>query len=64
MGALIHFPSHDDPRPEPPAPVPSMCMLRPVEPAMTNAVSIRVLLAPSKRLSVPLSQPLPLRIVA
>jgi hypothetical protein len=62
MGILLQFPSPDDPRPEPPSP--SMCMPRPAEPALTNAVSVRVPPAPSKHEIAPLSQPLALRIIA
>jgi hypothetical protein len=40
MCILLQFPSPDDPRPEPPAP--SMCLPRPVEPAVTDAVSVFV----------------------
>ena len=62
MCILLHFPSPDDPRPEPPAP--SMCMPRPVEPVVTNAVSVHVLPVPSERESAPLFPPLALRIIA
>jgi hypothetical protein len=62
MCILLHFPSPDDPRPEPPAP--SICMPRPAEPVMTNAVSVHVLPDPQERPSAPLSLPLPLRIIA
>ena len=62
MCILLHFPSPDDPRPEPPAP--SICMPQPVEPVVTNAVSVRVLPTPSERPSAPLSLPLPLRVIA
>jgi hypothetical protein len=62
MGILLQFPSPDDPNPEPPAP--SMCMSRPAEPALTNAVSVLVPPAPSKHESAPHSQSLALRIIA
>jgi hypothetical protein len=60
MCILLHFPSPDDPRPEPPAP--SMCMPLPVEPAVTNAVSVHVLPVPSE--SVPFFPTLALRVIA
>jgi hypothetical protein len=62
MCILLHFPSPDNPRPEPPAP--SICMRRPVEPAMTNAVSVHVLPVPSESASAPFFPPLALRVIA
>ena len=62
MCILLHFPSPDDPRPEPPAP--SICMPRPTEPAVTNAVSVHVLPTLPERPSAPVSLPLALRNIA
>jgi hypothetical protein len=62
MCILLHFPSPDDPRPEPPAP--SICMPQPVEPVVTNAVSVHVLPSPAERESSPHSLPVALRIIA
>jgi hypothetical protein len=62
MCILLHFPSPDDPRPEPPAP--SICMPQPVEPVVTHAVSVHVLQSPAERESPPISLPLALRIIA
>ncbi len=60
MCILLHFPSPDDPRPEPPAP--SMCMPQPGEPVVTKAVSIHVLGGPSE--SVPFFPTVALRVIA
>jgi hypothetical protein len=62
MCILLYFPSPDDPRPEPPAT--SICMPRPVEPAVTDAVSVHVLPAPTEHPSSPLSPPSALRVIA
>jgi hypothetical protein len=60
MCILLHFPSPDNPPPEPPAP--SICMSQPVEPVVTNAVSVNVLPVPSE--SVPFFPTLALRVIA
>jgi hypothetical protein len=60
MCILLNFPSSGDPLPEPPAP--SICMPQPVEPLVTNAVSVRVLPVPSD--SAPLLPPLATRAIA
>jgi hypothetical protein len=60
MGILLHFPSPDDPRPEPPAT--SICMPQPVESVVTNAISVHVLSVPSD--SAPLLPPLATRAIA
>ena len=52
MCILLNFPSSDDPRPIPPAP--SLCMPRPVEPVVTNVVSVDFLPGTSERQSAPL----------
>jgi len=62
MGILLQFPSPDDPNPE--SPSPSLCMPRPAEPALTNAVSVLVLTEPLERKSAPLSLLLALRVIA
>ena len=62
MCILLNFPSPDDPRPEPPAP--SICMLRPVEPASTDAVSVHALPPSSERPSAPLFPLSALRVIA
>ncbi len=60
MCILLHFPSPDDPRPEPPAP--SMCMPQPGEPVVTKAESVHVLPLPLE--SVPFFPTLALRVIA
>jgi hypothetical protein len=60
MCMLLHFPSPDNPRPEPPAP--SICMPQPVEPVVTDAVSVHVLPVPSE--SVLFLPTLALRVIA
>jgi hypothetical protein len=62
MCILLQFPSPDDPRPEPPAP--SMCLPQPVEPVVTNAVSIIVPAVSSESVSAPFFPPVALRLVA
>jgi len=62
MCILLHFPSPDDPRPEPPAP--SMCIPQSVEPVVTDAVSVHVLPSQAERESSPHSRPLALRVIA
>jgi hypothetical protein len=61
MSKLLHFPSPDDPRPQPPAS--SICMPRPVEQVVTNAVFRLALSAPWARPNAPVL-PLPLRAIA
>jgi hypothetical protein len=60
MCILLHFPSPDDPRPEPPAP--SMCMPQLGEPVVTRAESVHVLPLPLE--SVPFFPILALRVIA
>ena len=64
MGKLLRFAPPTDPHPEPPAPATPMSMPWPAGLAVTNAVSILVIPAPSERIRAPLSQLLPLRVVA
>jgi hypothetical protein len=64
MCILLHFPSPDNPRPEPPAPSISMRLPRPVEPVVTDAVSVFVPRASAEHACSAFCIPLELRVTA